>query len=143
MRHIPVLNASVDVRNHRLFPGFGLLAALLALPLFAQVTGKAPAYTQPPNLLLRWAAVVVVFVGIWFILYKVVYPFLLRYYPDDFCKTIFWTLFILYSFTWAFLASYILLELGFYYGWLQWFAAFLAVLWLISGMVLLLRRHTA
>jgi hypothetical protein len=143
MRHITALNASADARNRWLSRVFGLLAVLLASPLRAQVTGKAPAYTQPPNLLLRWAAVVLVFVGIWFILYKVVYPFLLRFYRDDFCKTIFWTLFILYSFTWAFLASYILLEFGFYYGWLQWFAAFLAVLWLISGLVLLLRRHTA
>lgn len=121
----------------------GLLWAMLAAPIAAQENAGSPEYPQPANLLLRWAAVILVLVGIWFILYKVVYPYFLRYYRDDFCKTIFWTLLLLYSFTWLFLSSYILLEYGFYYGWMQWFAVFLAVLWLISGLVLLLRRNPA
>jgi hypothetical protein len=77
------------------------------------------------------------------ILYKVVYPFFLRYYRDDFCKTVFWNLFILYSLTWCFLSSYLLLEIGFYFAWMQWIAAFLGVLWLISGLTLLLRHKPA
>jgi hypothetical protein len=116
----------------------GLAALLAASPLAAQ--DGEPAVPQPDNMLLRWAGFVLVLVLIWFILYKVVYPFFLRYYRDDFCKTLFWNLFGLYSLTWFFLASYILLEYGFYYGWMQWIAAFLAVLWLISGLLLLLRR---
>lgn len=123
----------------------GLLLALLAVPLAAQGEGGAPVpvYPQPDNLLLRWAGVILVWIGIWFILYKVLYPFFLRYYRDDFCKTIFWNLLILYSLTWFFLSSYILLEFGFYYVWMQWIAIFLAVLWLISGLALLLRRSPA
>ena len=140
MRHRPGLFAKETLGQRWLL---GLLWALLAAPVAAQENAGAPAYPQPANLLLRWTGVILVLVGIWFILYKVVYPFFLRYYRDDFCKTIFWSLLLLYSFTWIFLSSYILLEYGFYYGWMQWFAVFLAVLWLITGLVLLLRRNPA
>jgi len=95
---------------------------------------------RPDHLLLRWAGVLLVLAAIWFILYKVVYPFFLRFYRDHFCKTIFWNLFFLYGLTWLFLASYLLLEFGFYYFWMQWIAVFLAALWLISGLVFLMRR---
>jgi len=118
-----------------------LLGLLSAGPLCAQENGTA--FPQPENLLLRWTGVILVLVLIWFILYKIVYPFFLRYYRDDFCKTVFWNLFLLYGLTWFFLASYILLEFGFYYGWMQWMAVFLAALWLISGLVFLLRRVPA
>jgi len=117
------------------------LGGLLAPSLSAQ--DSAPQFEQPENMLLRWAGVVLVLVLIWFILYKVVYPFFLRYYRDDFCKTVFWSLFLLYGLTWLFLSSYILLEFGFFYAWMQWIAVFLAVLWLISGLVTLLRRTPA
>lgn len=140
MRHRPGLFAKETLGQRWLL---GLIWTLLAAPVAAQENSGVPDYPQPANLLLRWTGVILVLVGIWFILYKVVYPFFLRYYRDDFCKTIFWSLLLLYSFTWIFLASYILLEYGFYYGWMQWFAVFLAVLWLISGLVLLLRRNPA
>lgn len=120
---------------------FCLLSLLPFSPLSAQES--APSIAQPDNLLLRWTGVILVLVLIWFILYKVVYPYFLRYYRDDFCKTVFWNLFLLYSLTWIFLSSYILLEFGFYYGWMQWIAIFLGVLWLISGLVFLLRRSAA
>lgn len=144
MRNRAPLHAQKDLGRHWLPRAFGLLwTLLLAAPLAAQETASVPAYAQPDNLLLRWAGVIVVLIGIWFILYKVVYPFFLHYYRDDFCKTIFWNLLLLYSFTWLFLSSYILLEFGFYYGWMQWIAIFLGVLWLISGLALLLRRNPA
>ena len=122
-------------------PALGLPAFLLAASLAAQES--APEFEQPDNLLLRWGGVVLVLVLIWFVLYKGVYPFFLSYYRDDFCKTVFWNLFLLYSLTWLFLSSYLLLEFGFFYGWMQWIAVFLAVLWLISGLVMMLRRARA
>ncbi len=118
-----------------------LLGLFLGRPLSAQEKGAA--FPQPDNLLLRWAGVLLVLVLIWFILYKVVYPFFLRFYRDTFCKTLFWHLFLLYGLTWLFLASYLLLEFGFYYLWMQWIAVFLAALWLISGLVFLLRHSPA
>lgn len=116
------------------------------VPLFLAVSAgaqPAPAYVQSDNMLLRWAGVMLVVTLIWFVLYKVVYPFFLRYYRDEFCKTVFWNLFLLYSLTWLFVSSYVLLEFGFYYGWMPWMAVFLGAWWLISGLVLLLRRAVA
>jgi hypothetical protein len=119
-----------------------LPAAWWATPLAAQQAGLPPE-AQPSNMVLRWVGVVLTLVLIWFVLYKVVYPFFLRYYRDDFCKTVFWNLFLLYSLTWLLLASYLLLEFGFYYGWMRWLAVFLGAIWLISGLVLFLQRRPA
>ena len=114
---------------------------LLLLPLTARA--DAPALEQPENMLLRSAAVVLAVVMIWVILYKAVYPFFLRYYRDEFCKTIFWNLFFLYTLTWIFVSFYVVLDVGFYWEWLPWVAVFLGVWWLISGAVLLMRRVPA
>ncbi|HEY6141047.1 MAG TPA: hypothetical protein VI670_25095 [Thermoanaerobaculia bacterium] len=101
--------------------------------------GPAAGYEQSDNLLLRSAGVVLVIVMIWIILHKGAYPYFLRYYRDEFCKTVFWNLFWLYTLTWIFVSSYVVLDVGFYYGWLPWAAVFLGVWWVISGLVLLLR----
>jgi hypothetical protein len=115
---------------------------LLALPLLARP--EVPALEpQSDNVLLRGAAIVLAIAMIWFVLYKAVYPFFLRYYRDEFCKTIFWNLFFLYTLTWIFVSFYVVLDVGFYWAWLPWVAVFLAVWWLISGAVLLLRRVPA
>ena len=122
----------------KFLPALSFIA--LALPKAAQ---DARAFEQSDNLLLRSAAVFLVVVMIWVVLYKAVYPFFLRYYRDEFCKTIFWNLFFLYTLTWVFVSFYIVLDIGFYWAWLPWTAVFLAVWWLISGAVLLLRRVPA
>jgi len=115
---------------------------LLALPLLAR--SEVPALEQQSdNTLLRGAAILLAIVMIWVVLYKAVYPFFLRYYRDEFCKTIFWNLFFLYTLTWLFVSFYVVLDVGFYWAWLPWVAVFLAVWWLISGAVLLLRRVPA
>lgn len=113
-----------------------------AAPLAAAEPG-IQVYVQPANLPWRIAGIVLALVAIWIVLYKAVYPFFLRYYRADYCKTVFWNLFLLYSFTWVFLSAYLLLEVGFYWAWMPWFAALLGVLWLISGLVLLLQRRLA
>ncbi len=115
---------------------------LVSLPLLARP--EVPALEQQSdNTLLRGAAIVLVIAMIWVVLYKAVYPFFLRYYRDEFCKTIFWNLFFLYTLTWVFVSFYVVLDVGFYWAWLPWVAIFLAVWWLISGAVLLLRRVPA
>lgn len=118
-----------------------LFSTILALPLSAQ--REKPALAQSDNPLLRGAAVFLVVVMIWVVLYKIVYPFFLRHYRDEFCKTIFWNLFLLYTLTWIFVSFYTVFDIGFYWAWLPWTAAFLAAWWLISGAVLLLRRVPA
>ena len=117
-----------------------LSSLILALPAAAQ---DVRAFEESDNLLLRGAAVFLVVVMIWVVLYKAVYPFFLRYYRDEFCKTIFWNLFFLYALTWIFVSFYVVLDVGFYWGWLPWVALFLGVWWLISGAVLLMRRVPA
>lgn len=118
-----------------------VLSAFLALPLAAQ--SNAPLLEQSDNVLLRGAGIFLAVVMIWFVLYKGAYPFFLRYYRDEFCKTIFWNLFLLYTLTWIFVSLYVVLDVGFYWAWLPWVAAFLGVWWLISGAVLFLRRVPA
>ncbi|MGN6185237.1 MAG: hypothetical protein ACTHQM_16480 [Thermoanaerobaculia bacterium] len=119
----------------------GLSSLISALPAIA--ADPAPALEQSDNIVLRGAGIFLVLVMIWFVLYKVLYPFLLRYYRDGFCKTVFWNLFSLYALTWIFVSLYVVLDFGFYWGWLPWLAAFLGAWWLISGVVLLLRRVPA
>lgn len=118
------------------------LYTTLALPLLARTETRA-IEQQSDNTLLRGAAIVLAVVMIWVVLYKAVYPFFLRYYRDEFCKTIFWNLFFLYTLTWIFVSFYVVLDVGFYWAWLPWVAIFLAVWWLIAGAVLLLRRVPA
>lgn len=118
-----------------------LSSLAIVTPLAAQAT--EPAFEQSENLLLRGAAIFLVVVMIWTGLYKGVYPFLLRYYHDGFCKTVFWQLFGLYTLTWIFVSFYTVLDVGFYWAWLPWVALFLGAWWLISGLVLLLRRVPA
>jgi len=118
-----------------------LIALAWTLPLAAQTA--EPAVPQSSNTLLRSAGIFLVVVMIWTVLYKAVYPFFLRYYHDEFCKTIFWNLFLLFTLTWIFVSLYVVLDVGFYWAWLPWVALFLAVWWLISGAVLLLRRVPA
>lgn len=129
------------MKNHS--PHFVMWAASIVLASSAAAQPLAPAYDQNENLVWRWAAVMLVVTLIWFVLYKVVYPFFLRYYRDEFCKTIFWNLFLLYTLSWLFVSSYVLLDYGFYYGWMPWVAVFLAAWWVLSGLVLLLRRAAA
>jgi hypothetical protein len=118
------------------------LSTILALPILAR-TDLPPLEQQSDNTLLRGTAIFLAVVMIWVVLYKAVYPFFLRYYQDEFCKTIFWNLFFLYTLTWIFVSFYVVLDVGFYWTWLPWVAVFLAVWWLISGTVLLLRRVPA
>ena len=118
------------------------LSAMTTAPLLARPEAHA-IEQQSDNMLLRGGAIALVVVMIWVILYKTVYPFFLRYYRDEFCKTIFWNLFFLYTLTWIFVSFYVVLDVGFYWAWLPWVAIFLAVWWLISGAVLLMRRVPA
>lgn len=118
------------------------LYALTTLPLFGRPETRALPQ-ESDNVLLRGAAIFLVVVMIWVVLYKTVYPFFLRYYRDEFCKTIFWNLFFLYTLTWILVSLYVVLDIGFYWAWLPWVAIFLAVWWLISGAVLLMRRVPA
>lgn len=118
-----------------------LLSAILAFPLWAQTA--APALEQSDNQLLRYAAIALGVVLIWTLLYKAVYPFFLRYYRDEFCKTIFWNLLLLYTLTWVFVSFYVVLDIGFYWAWLPWVAVFLGAWWAITGTVLWLRRVPA
>jgi len=107
----------------------------------AQTT--TPTVSQIDNPILRYGAIALVIVMIWYVLYKGAYPFFLRYYRDEFCKTIFWQLFFLYTLTWAFVSLYVVVDVGFYWGWLPWGACFLMAWWLIAGLLLLLRRRPA
>jgi|GEM_PF-1310876 len=80
---------------------------------------------------------------IWFVFYKLVYPFLLRYYSPFYCKTLFWSMFLLYSMAWISVSVYRIFEIGFFYGWAKWIFAFMGAIWLIWFLVVMLRKDSS
>jgi hypothetical protein len=131
---------SIAVKPWRLLAALLPVLGLRPRAALAQTVPATPGYVDQITLM-DWLWMALGFIAIWFILYKMVYPFLLRYYRDDDCKTFFWSLFLLYSLTWLHLIFYVFFDYGFYNLWLRWVALFLGVLFLIWFLVSFLRRN--
>ena len=104
--------------------------------LLAQATGPEP----PENPFLSW-----LWTGLgvglsWLLLYKGLYPLLLRSYRADAAQRFVWILFFLYGLSWLHLATYVFFDYGFYFLWVRWVAVFLATLFLIWFVLAFLRR---
>lgn len=118
-----------------------------ALALLAAGAREVAAQTSPPSTAyprLSLLDVVWAFLGllaIWLILYKVLYPFCLRHYRPDFCKSLFWTLFALYGLTWFYFSSYVFFGWDLVFTWKEWAALVLCGLWVISFLATILRRN--
>ncbi len=98
-------------------------------PLWESEAWTAEPRQELESVLQDWVVLLAVLSIIWLIFYKGLYPIFLRYFRPDFCKFLFWSLFLLYSLAWLHLSLYILFEYG--YWWLGWMAVFLTALWLI------------
>ncbi len=100
-------------------------------------TGPAPNYFLKGGIFLGGLIL------IWFLFYYLVYPFLVRYYSAGYCKSVFWSLVLLYSVSWIAVTVYVLFEVGFYIEWLKYVFAFIGGIWLIWFMVMMLKRDRA
>lgn len=118
--------------------GVTALLVLATSSAWAQETTQLEPARSP---FLNWLLLLVVFVVIWLIFYMVLYPQLLRYYPPDFSKSLFWSLFLLYGLAWLHLSLYALFDYGFFFPWLRWVAVFLIALWLIWFAVVTMMRR--
>lgn len=92
------------------------------------------------NYFLRSAIFLAGVVVIWFIFYKLVYPFLRKYYSSAYSQTLFWSMFLLYFMAWITISAYVIFEVGFYYHWLKWVFVFFGAIWFIWLLVVLLKK---
>ena len=121
-------------------PRFGALAAACSLTAGLSEAQEEGLAFRTSGTVLDWILLLGVFLVIWLLLYKGLYPLFLRHYRPDYCKFLFWSLFLLYALAWLHLSLYVLFDIGFYYEWARWTAVFLSVLWLIWFSVVFLRR---
>jgi hypothetical protein len=105
---------------------------------FAQA--DAGEYPQAKNYFARSGIFVFGFAVLWIVFYKLIYPFLLRYYSPAYCKSLFWSAFLLYSMAWLAIGTYVIFEIGFSYEWAKWVFVFMGAVWLIWLLVILLRK---
>lgn len=80
---------------------------------------------------------------LWFLFYKLLYPFLLKYYHPSYCKKLFWSLLMLYGLAWITIGSYVLFEFGFRIDVLKWVFVFIGVIWIIWFLVIILKKDEA
>ncbi|MDX2000734.1 MAG: hypothetical protein SF066_23680 [Thermoanaerobaculia bacterium] len=110
------------------------------LVLAARPAWGAEDFYEPPGpSLLDGLWVLAGILAIGFLFYKGLYPYLLRHYRADDCKTFFWALFSLYSLTWLHLSMYLFFDYGFRYGWVLWMAVFLSVLFALWFLIAFVR----
>lgn len=112
------------------------LALGLAPQLLAQTSGPEP----PASPLLSWLWSGLGVGLCWLLLYKGLYPVLLRSYRAATAQRFVWILFFLYGLSWLHLATYVFFDYGFYFLWIRWVAVFLAALFLIWFVLAFLRR---
>ena len=114
--------------------------------LIAQDTAKAAAEFEdeaPPNIFMNGLIFIIGLVLLWYLFYKLLYPFLLKYYHPSYCKNLFWSLLLLYGLGWLTIATYLLFDIGFRYNIMKWIFIFLGVIWIIWFLVIILKKEKA
>jgi hypothetical protein len=126
----------------------GLLLGLSthALYLNAQDTAESSPDLEEENgqnVFLSGLVFIIGMVLIWFLLHKLLYSLLLRYYHPSYCKELFWSLLMLYGLAWVTIGSYVLFDVGFKYGILKWVFVFLGIIWIIWFLVIMFKKDKA
>ena len=127
-------------KNLRQF-GFTLLSffvstLVLTPDVWAQLTAT-PGDTS--GVLIRWLLFVLGGITIFFIFYKPVYGILVKYYHPSYCKQLVLAMMMLYFLSWISIALFVLFDYGFMFFWIKWVFVFLAGLWVIWFIVVMLR----
>ena len=97
---------------------------------------------EPRNYFIRGGIFIVGLVLIWFLFYKLIYPFLLGYYSPRYSKNLFWSMFLLYMLAWLSISNYVLFGIGFYYHWAKWIFVFSGAIWMIWFVVIMFRKDS-
>jgi len=80
---------------------------------------------------------------LWFLLHKMLYPYLLRFYHPTYCKNLFWSLFLLYGLAWSTIGVYILFDWGYRSDILKWVFVFIGIIWIIWFIIIMLKKEKA
>ncbi len=115
----------------------------LSMPSCAMAQESEPPVSEGSTMILRTLLFFAVFAVLWFIFYKLVYPFLLDYYTPKYSKSLFWSMFGLYSIAWLCISSYVIFEVGFYYYWAKLVFVFIWAVWFIWLLSILLKKDSA
>lgn len=94
----------------------------------------------PPNPVIQWGLFIAPFILLWFIFYKLIYPFLLKYYTPKYCRSLFWSMFGLYSMGWLAISAYVIFDIGFRVDWIKWVFVFIGAVWLIWFIVIMFKK---
>lgn len=116
------------------------ILAALARPALAQ---DVAGWNLPQLTLAHWLLFVGVFVAFWVLFYFMLYPYFLRFFSPEYSKVLFWSLLLFYAMTWLHLSSYLIFDIGFYFPWARWVAAFLTGLWLMWFVAVMVRGRRA
>jgi hypothetical protein len=98
---------------------------------------------ETPNIFMNGLIFIIGLVLLWFLFYRLLYPFLLKYYHPAYCKDLFWSLLLLYGLAWLAIATYLLFDIGFRYNIMKWIFIFLGVIWIIWFLVIILKKEKA
>lgn len=124
----------------------GLLLGLSISPMGILAQDNSGTVTDPeemgdsPNYFLGGLVFIIGLVLLWFLLHKLLYPFLLKYYSPGYCKDLFWSLFILYGLAWVTIGTYALFDIGYKYSILKWVFLFMGIIWIIWFLIIILKK---
>ena len=133
-----------------LMAGF-LLGAVLNAPLaYAQdnpvnteQAGNPDEEEGSPNHFMNGLVFIVGLILLWFLFHKLLYPFLLKYYHPVYCKSLFWSLLILYGLAWITIGAYVVFDIGFRIHMMKWVFVFIGVIWIIWFIIIMLKKNKA
>ncbi|NIM12925.1 MAG: hypothetical protein GTO45_12430 [Candidatus Aminicenantes bacterium] len=125
----------------------GLLLGMVAnVPYLLDAQEDASAVSEfeeeeTPNIFMNGLIFIVGLVLLWFLFYRLLYPFLLKYYHPSYCKNLFWSLLLLYGLAWLTIATYLLFDIGYRYNIMKWIFVFIGVIWIIWFLVIILKKE--
>jgi hypothetical protein len=117
------------------------VAAWWSLPVreaLAQTSGFSFASL---NESVRWSIFALGIVGIILLFYMPIYGLLVKYYHPSSCKQLVLAMMVLYLLGWMSVGAFVFFDYGFLFFWMKWVFVFLAGLWVIWFVVVILRAE--
>lgn len=118
----------------------GQLALAQESPVNNEVVGDLDDDENGQNYFLKGLVFIIGLLLLWFLFHKLLYPFLLKYYHPIYCKSLFWSLLMLYGLAWVTVGSYVIFDFGFRLHMMKWVFVFIGVIWIIWFIIIMLRK---